>query len=204
MKLEPRMKKGRQPISTRLIVLLVVTFLTAKQAMVLADETSCDAKAQPSKALCGVGRSPLCCPNDYIRKPVPCVSPDSFCCPDTYCPKPILVLPCPAKSCCRDDYCPSRCPRVVATFQTPGTSACRWCLVSGGELRRPLAKTNEFSYRLNGIHIDLNSAIIVRANVEARFDRLTRSGSNPRLWSPAAKRTLTRLSMSLRQDHQPQ
>lgn len=99
---------------------------------------------------------------------------------------------------------PSRCPRSVVPLPTPGTSACRWCLVSGGELRRPLAKTNEFSYRLNGIHIDLNSAIIVRANVEARFDRLTRSGSNPRLWSPAAKRTLTRLSMSLRQDHQPQ
>jgi len=112
MKREPRMQKDRQPISVCLIILLAVTFITAGTGTVLADETSCDAMAQPRKAVGGVGHCALCCPGDYIRKPSPCVSPISCCCPDTYCPKPCLILPCPAVPCCRDDYCPKPLPSL--------------------------------------------------------------------------------------------
>ncbi len=115
MKNESRMKKGRQPISVRLGMLIVVTVVTAGPSMVRADGASCDAKA----ALCGVGHCPLCCPDDYIRKPAPCVSPVSCCCPDTYCPKPCLVLPCPAKCCCPDDYCPKPLPSLCRPMTNP-------------------------------------------------------------------------------------
>jgi hypothetical protein len=116
MNVEPKTKGWRTILATRIAGLIVVALLTAGPAVTSADESSCVVKAPSSEALCGIGRCPLCCPNDYIRKPAPCVSPVSSCCPDTYCPKPCLVLPCPAKSCCRDDYCPKPLPSLCRPF----------------------------------------------------------------------------------------
>jgi hypothetical protein len=47
----------------------------------------------------------LCCPDDYCRKPMPCVPCPRGCCPDTYCPKPIPSVPCPNACWYPDDYC---------------------------------------------------------------------------------------------------
>jgi hypothetical protein len=48
----------------------------------------------------------LCCPNDYCRKPMPCVPcPQPGRCPDDYCRKPMPCVPCPQASRCPDDYC---------------------------------------------------------------------------------------------------
>ena len=54
---------------------------------------------------------PCCCPNDYCRKPLPCVP----CGPlewlrDDYCRKPMPCVPCPCIGGCPDDYCRKPCP----------------------------------------------------------------------------------------------
>lgn len=130
MKTESRTKR-RQPMRACLVMLVVGTVLTAGPALVHADGGSCETKAPQSKALCGVGRCPLCCPDDYFRKPAPCVSPVACCRADTYCPKPCLVLPCHAKCCCPDDYCPkphpSLCrPMADAWYKCVPLAPCRW------------------------------------------------------------------------------
>ena len=106
-----RKTKGRRTIFAALIAgLIVVALLTVGPAITFADERSCVTKTPLSKALGDIGHCPLCCPDDYIRKPSPCVSPVFSFCPDTYCPKPCPVLPCPKMSCCSDDYCPKPPP----------------------------------------------------------------------------------------------
>jgi hypothetical protein len=53
-----------------------------------------------------VGATTLCCPDDYCRKPMPCVPcpPCGSCCND-YCRKPMPCVPCPQGCWCPDDYC---------------------------------------------------------------------------------------------------
>lgn len=56
---------------------------------------------------------PCCCPDDYCRKPLPCVPCECRpgCC-DDYCRKP---LPCVPRECyrnCCDDYCPKPWPKL--------------------------------------------------------------------------------------------
>jgi hypothetical protein len=55
---------------------------------------------------------PCCCPNDYCRKPFPCVPcPDLSKTADGYCRKPMPCIPCFCMSCCPDDYCPKPFPQ---------------------------------------------------------------------------------------------
>jgi hypothetical protein len=56
---------------------------------------------------------PCCCPDDYCRKPMPCIPCVRLqgCC-DDYCPKP---EPCAPRFCtprCPDDYCPKPLPQL--------------------------------------------------------------------------------------------
>jgi hypothetical protein len=56
---------------------------------------------------------PCCCPDDYCRKPLPCIPCLRLCCvPDDYCPKPLPCVPCLSLGCCPDDYCPKPLPSV--------------------------------------------------------------------------------------------
>lgn len=112
---------------------LMTLILLAAHAVIASAEDACcgEAKILPGRIGCGVGSVPLCCPDDYDRKPVPCVFPVSNCCPDTYCPKPCLVLPCPEKTCCPDDYCrkplPSACrPAVNPWYKCVPLAASPW------------------------------------------------------------------------------
>lgn len=140
MKSESRITR-RPPIGASLGMLVVVTLLTMP-SLVCADETPCDTKALPSRVLRGVGTCPLCCSDDYVRKPAPCVSPAARCCADTYCPKPCLVLPCPASCCCQDDYCPKPFPTLCrpmgnAWYKCVPAVPCPWvpratCNPAGG------------------------------------------------------------------------
>jgi hypothetical protein len=54
---------------------------------------------------------PCCCPDDYCRKPLPCVpcGPLQWLC-DDYCRKPLPCVACPCTGCCPDDYCRKPCP----------------------------------------------------------------------------------------------
>ena len=55
--------------------------------------------------------TPCCCPNDYCRKPMPCVPcPVPRGCADTYCRKPMPCVPCPAPCGCGETYCPKPFP----------------------------------------------------------------------------------------------
>lgn len=130
MKTQSRITRRRPALGTNLGMLVVVTILTGP-ALLCADEASCDTKAPSSKALRGVGHCPLCCCDDYVRKPAPCVSPVACCCADTYCPKPCLVLPRPANCCCPDDYCPKPRPRLCrpmgnAWYKCVPAVPCSW------------------------------------------------------------------------------
>ncbi len=49
---------------------------------------------------------PCCCPDDYCRKPFPCVPcPPQLTSANDYCRKPLPCLPCLRMSWCADDYC---------------------------------------------------------------------------------------------------
>ncbi len=111
MKTQSRITRCRTALGTNLGILVVVTIVTGP-TLLCADEASRNTKAPTSRALCGVGHCPLCCCDDYVRKPAPCVSQVRCCCADTYCPKPCLVLPCPANGFCPDDYCPKPRPTL--------------------------------------------------------------------------------------------
>jgi hypothetical protein len=55
----------------------------------------------------------LCCPDDYCRKPMPCVPcPCNTWCPDDYCRKPMPCVPCLNTTWCADDYCRKPMPCV--------------------------------------------------------------------------------------------
>jgi hypothetical protein len=110
MNIEPKTKGQRTIPAACIVGSIVVAQLMAGPAITSADESSSVAKVPPSKALGGVDHCPLCCPDDYIRKPSPSVSPVSSCSPDTYCSKPPLVLPSPEMSCYPDDYGPKPPP----------------------------------------------------------------------------------------------
>lgn len=102
MKIESRVM-CRTHIGATLGMLVFVTVLVGP-APVCAADVSSDKKVLANSAPCGVGTCTLCCPDDYVRKPAPGVSPVPCCRADTYCPKASLVLPSPTKSCCPDDY----------------------------------------------------------------------------------------------------
>lgn len=110
MNVEPKSKCRRTVLATRVGGLIVVAVLMAVPAVTSANESPGVAKTPPFNAMGGESHRPLCCPDDYIRKPSPGVCPAYSCCPDTYVPKPCLVLPCPERSYCPDDYCPKPLP----------------------------------------------------------------------------------------------
>jgi hypothetical protein len=58
------------------------------------------------------------CPDDYCRKPLPCVPPNSRGCVDDYCRKTLPVVPCNARG-CTDDYCPKTCPLFLGSLCEP-------------------------------------------------------------------------------------
>lgn len=111
MKTESRIKRG-WILTVSVRMLLVAIALTAGLASVHADEASCDAMAPSSNVGLGVGIWSLCCPDDYVRKPSPCVTPVACRCADRYCSKPGVVLPCPQKQCSPDNYCPKPVPSL--------------------------------------------------------------------------------------------
>ena len=54
----------------------------------------------------GCAAAPCCCPDDYCRKPFPCIPcPPARGCVDDYCKKPSPCIPCPPARGCVDDYC---------------------------------------------------------------------------------------------------
>lgn len=64
---------------------------------------------------------PCVCPDDYCRKPMPCIPCPAPCgCVDDYCPKPMPCIPCPVPCVCPDDYCrkplPNFCWPVNSLF----------------------------------------------------------------------------------------
>jgi hypothetical protein len=70
----------------------------------------------------------LCCPDDYCRKPMPCVPcPPPCCCPDDYCRKPMPCVPCLPPNCCPDDYCRKPMP-CLCWPASPVKYSCGSCL----------------------------------------------------------------------------
>ena len=59
----------------------------------------------------GCAAAPCCCPDDYCRKPLPCVpcGPLRWLC-DDYCRKSLPCVPCQCLGVCPDDYCRKPCP----------------------------------------------------------------------------------------------
>lgn len=105
-------KAWRTIAIARSTVVIAVALWIAQPAITFAGDACSHEGVQSSKIACGIGRSPCCCPDDYVCKPAPCVCAVQSCCPDTYCPKPWLNLPCPTKCCCTDDYCPKPIPSL--------------------------------------------------------------------------------------------
>ena len=104
--------KSRTSMPVYVLMLIAVNFAMVKPASVRA-ETGCGEQMARRGSNGHVkGHCPECCPDDYVRKPAPCVCGVACCCEDTYCPKPCLVLPSPAKCCCPDDYCPKPHPAL--------------------------------------------------------------------------------------------
>ncbi len=112
------------PASCWMVVAAVL--MIVHPTITFAGDIRSDESTHASKIACGAGRSPCCCPDDYVRKPAPCIGAVPSCCPDTYCRKPCLALPCPTKCCCPDDYCPKPLPSLCQ----PMSNAWYKCVVS--------------------------------------------------------------------------
>jgi len=143
MKSESRVTR-RALMGASLGLFLVFTVFV-QPALVCADGVSSDREASSSSAARGRNAWTCNCPDDYVRKPVPCVSPVACCCPDTYRPKPCLVLPCPTKCCCPDDYCskprPALCqPKAEAWYKCVPAVSYLW---SPRAVRDPRAKSRD-------------------------------------------------------------
>ena len=62
------------------------------------------------------------CPDDYCRKPQPCIRPMCGCfLGDDYCRKPVPCAACPVKG-CGDDYCSKPFPRCLPPSLSPWNS----------------------------------------------------------------------------------
>ena len=59
-----------------------------------------------------------CCPDDYCRKPIPCVPPVQCGGPDDYCRKPIPCVP-PVPCGGPDDYCRKSLPCLLCPPASP-------------------------------------------------------------------------------------
>ena len=91
----------------RIALKLLTPAVAIIMAAVLAHAAmaGCDGQCKKCTSPCRTALM-LCCPDDYCRKPMPCVPcPPPSCCPDDYCRKPMPCVPCPPPSCCPDDYC---------------------------------------------------------------------------------------------------
>ena len=67
---------------------------------------------QRERQCTGCAATPCCCPDDYCRKPLPCLPcvPLQGCCND-YCPKPPPCVGGLCLPCCGDDYCRKPLPQ---------------------------------------------------------------------------------------------
>lgn len=139
----PKVNDARKALSHQLGLVCLgmlagVTWLTVAVATLSADDTVAVVSAKPVNTICGSGCSPLSCPDDYTRKPIPCVLKVTCCCPDDYCVKPRPAVPCHEACCCPDDYCakpPPACRPWAHTFyKCVPLPQCSWL--------RPTARKN--------------------------------------------------------------
>ena len=110
--------KHRFAAARRFWIVLVVVFNTIAAAR---SGDNCLKRICPPAGPYRVSALMLCCPDDYCRKPFPCVTCPSGWCPDDYCRKSFPCL-CRPVGWCPDDYCgkpmPSLCwPPLPATYR---------------------------------------------------------------------------------------
>lgn len=53
-----------------------------------------------------------CCPDDYCKKPMPCITRPTWCGTDDYCKKPMPCIASPQSCGCVDDYCKKSFPNL--------------------------------------------------------------------------------------------
>jgi hypothetical protein len=57
-----------------------------------------------------------CCPDNYCKKPLPCIPCPNWCgTADNYCKKPLPCVPCPDRCGCPDNYCKKPLPNLCLT-----------------------------------------------------------------------------------------
>lgn len=120
------MKHWQSDAATCLAVVIAVALLTVKPVITFADDVASDESTHRSKIAFGAGRSPCCCQDDFVRKPVPSVCAAPSYCLETYNRKPCLSLPSPTKCCCTDVYC----PKPIPLERQPNSNSWYKCVVS--------------------------------------------------------------------------
>ena len=98
----------------RTIILAAVFALTCLGARAFAEDSS-DKPAESARHADCCPTAP-CCPDNYCKKPMPCIPCPNWCgTPDNYCKKPMPCVPCPNWCGCPDNYCKKPCPNFCLT-----------------------------------------------------------------------------------------
>lgn len=111
-------------------ILILTTALLLVGVSSLRAEGPCDRPLGCELKCAHAMAVPCCCPDDYCRKPFPCLPCPSLrgCC-DDYCRKPMPCVPCEFPRGCCDDYCrkplPKLCWPVDRSQYRCGPPACR-------------------------------------------------------------------------------
>lgn len=94
--------------STALTAFFVVACLGARLLMGEAAETRGESARHANCC------APMpCCPDNYCKKPMPCIPCPKWCgSPDDYCKKPMPCIPCPNWCGCPDNYCKKPMPNL--------------------------------------------------------------------------------------------
>ena len=132
---------GVQSTARVWIAIAALVSLSAFSPIAMSGEGIGKGGTQLSPADCNPACRIAGCPDDYCRKPSPCMCAPNCFLPDAYCRKPCLVLPCPEMSCCPDNYCPkpppSPCrPMTNAWYKCVPLAPCHW-------LRPPTCSGND-------------------------------------------------------------
>jgi hypothetical protein len=98
----------------RSTILAAVLALTCLGSTALAGDASEKRAESAGRADC-CAKAP-CCPDNYCKKPLPCIPCPKWCgTPDSYCKKPLPCVPCRGWCGCPDNYCKKPLPDLCLT-----------------------------------------------------------------------------------------
>jgi len=110
-----RILTTRGPLAMRRSTLLAAAIALTCLGTHLFEGTAAERRGESARHANCCATS-CCCPDNYCKKPMPCIACPNWCgCPDDYCKKPMPCIACPSSCGCPDDYCKKPFPNLCLT-----------------------------------------------------------------------------------------